>query len=1461
MAQKENSDPHIKIFNFKLTPYIGVGKSLFLWFLAIAVLPLVIVSYINYMNAFEGLTVVAERNLVNSSSLREDNINSYFQKVKQDLNYHSGLQSNRDFLKDLRQAYLSEDLSLARFMQSEKYENIKNQYHEAFSKFRGIHQYDNVFLIDIDGNVLYSATDDKFTGTNVYDGPHSASAEALTAQQILETGNIRFSDFKDETHDEAKSTGIVGKPVYNSEKQIVGMVAISILAKDIKDIVSKTNELSESRTTYIIGEDLKLRAVSINAPDSALFNETINHKKAMEWLNTYNYVPSEVEGLEAGKREIMSTYQGLKGEWVYGIARNISMLDDLGVHWAIIEELEHREAFAYTKELSQTVIISLVITVLIVILLSIYITQRTVSPIKKLSAWAKEVAHGHLIKKDIWTPRNEVGEMKETFNNLVSYISDVSEVAQRIAKGDFSGKLQLRSEEDVLAISVNQMIDSFRGVVNQANTIARGDYSANVEPRSEKDTLGQALENMTRKLRESAREIREQDWLKSGISELNAGMSGKKNLEELGKEISGFMASYLHAQVGLIYIKKEDKLKLIASYALQDNHNNFSERALGEGLVGQAAQSHEMIVMDKPDSEEPKIDYTIEQTSPKSYLVAPFVYEGELIGVVQIGSNKDFTPLQKQLFKMTMNSVAVAVNAAIAHTRLQELLQQSQEQQEKLEVQQEELRQTNEELEEQAKALKASENTLHQQKEELSVINEELEERTKALEREKDKIKEKNQELESARKQIEQKAADLEKASRYKSEFLANMSHELRTPLNSILVLSQLMMRNENKNLTEKQVEFAKTINTSGNDLLELINEILDLSKVEAGKLKLNIEKIDLQEICDNIERSFRPVAQKKGLDFHIALDEDVPQFIYSDPQRMIQVVKNLMSNALKFTEQGYVKMHIHKPGPDFPFRNENLKERNPVAISVIDTGVGIPADKQELIFEAFQQADGTTSRKYGGTGLGLSISKSFALLLEGEMNLQSEEGKGTTFTLVLPEAVAAKKEPETEEQPEKTDSGQNETKATHSSDNLKKNETETPESETQKPDDRAVEDDRNTIKEGDTFILIIEDDPKFAKILYDMAGENGFKSIVAHDGETGMHYADYYSPSAIILDVMLPGIDGWEVMARLKNNLKTRHIPVHFVSATDKSLRAMKMGAIGYLTKPVTSEQLEKLFRKISDVINREEKKLLVIDDEAIIRKSIEGLVGKRGVNIKAVGSGREAFKMLKEEVFDLVILDLGLEDMSGFDLLEMIKKEKTIPQIPVIVYTGQELTQEEEHSLKRYAESIIIKGARSPERLLAETTLFLHKQENELPEKQQEKLQHIVAEKQAILKNKHILLADDDMRNLFALSSVLESHGMKITMARNGKEALEKLEAAKPPVDLVLMDIMMPEMDGYEAIRRIRKMDKYEDLPVIALTAKAMKNDREKTITAGASDYLAKPIDNEKLISMLRVWLYNNQ
>ena len=1473
------NDPHIKIFNFKLTPYIGVGKSLFLWFLFISIVPLLTVSYINYYNAYEGLAIVTEKTLINSSRLKEDKINSYFTSIEKNLRFQSGLKPNKDFLKDLSTKYQNNYSNLNDYVTSPDYKDFVEERHHFFKRVRAINDYYNIYLIDVSGNVLYSVNNDNLLGTNIFDGPYAGTKLGTTAEKIIETGQILFSDFERDINNEDFISGIIGKAIYDDQGKTIGIIAFRILDDDLNNLMMKGKDLGETGLAYIVGKDLIMRSMSRPGGDTSILKRKVINEKTQAWLNAYQYAPAaEDENFQTGRGEIVSSYKGLKDQWVYGIARNIEKLSDFGVNWAIVEEFELNEAFAYPRELSQMVKISLIITAILVMLISVFVTSRTVTPIKKLSAWAKQVAEGHLVKKNIRAPKNEVGEMKDTFNNLVDYIRELSDVTHDIAKGDFSNNVRVRSEHDVLAKSVNQMIESFRSVVNQANTIAQGDYSENVKPRSPKDTLGIALQNMTRTLRESSKEIRRQDWLKSGISELNARMSGKKDLVELSREIIEFMAVYLNARVGLIYVKENDKLVLQESYALREEEKQkFSEIKTGEGLIGQAAQSNRVMeITSTSDTEMPAIDMTIAGEKPSSFLVAPFSYEGQLIGVVQIGHQKVFNELEKQLFENAMDSIAVAVNAAMAHSQLQKLLSKSQQQQEKLEVQQEELRQTNEELEEQTKALKKSENTLQQQKEELSVINEELEERTKALEREKDKIKVKNEELETARKQIEQKARDLEKASKYKSEFLANMSHELRTPLNSILVLSQLLMRNDSGNLTEKQIEFAQTINTSGNDLLELINDILDLSKVESGKLQLNIEKVELQEIADNIERIFSPVASKKGIDLKVKVEDNLPQFIYSDPQRVMQIIKNLMSNALKFTDSGYVKLHIFKPQENSSFTTKELRDKGAVGISVEDTGSGIPKDKRELIFEAFQQADGTTSRKYGGTGLGLSITKSFTQLLRGEITLSSEEGKGTTFTLFIPEKIEETAD-EQEESGQHADSvndykrkasssgssdSADETEAKESREANEKQAIETEVKQTEKSSDATElqSDDRNTIKDEDVFILIIEDDQRFAKTLYDMAGEWGFKAMIAKDGETGIHYADYHSPSAIILDVNLPGIDGWEVMRRLKSSTRTRHIPVHFISATDKSLRAMKMGAIGYLTKPVSTEKVEKVFQKIQELINKKEKKILVVDDESIVRKSVEGLLGKKGVKIKSVGKGSEAFELLKEEFFDLVILDLGLEDMSGFDLLEMIKKEKRIAYVPVIVYTSQDLDEEEEQALKKYAESIIIKGAKSPERLLAEATLFLHKSGQELPKENQKMLHKLINDKGDILKNKKVLAVDDDVRNLFALSSVLSSYGMQVEMAKNGKSALEKLKESKD-YDIVLMDIMMPEMDGYEAIRRIRKMPEYESLPIIALTAKAMKNDREKCLAAGASEYISKPVDNEKLLSMLRVWLYNNE
>ena len=1123
----------------------------------------------------------------------------------------------------------------------------------------------------------------------------------------------------------------------------------------------------------------------------------------------------------------------------------------------MIENINHYEAFVYARDLSDIAKISFFVTFIIVFFISIIVTRWFVNPIKKISVWAKEVAVGQLKNKDIRAPNNEVGDMTNTFNRLVKSLKSYADVSQSAALGDYSRSVEIRSKEDVLGKSMNQMIESFKGVVNQSNKIAQGDYSGDVVPRSKKDTLGISLFEMTKTLRETSKEIKDQDWLKTGINSLETKISGEKRISELTDEIISFLVQYLDIQIGLIYLTDEENiLTLDASYAFKDTEVKFTKIAIGEGLVGQVAKQKEKIIISNISSNAPEINYSVDKKIPDHYLIAPFIFEDKLIGIIQIGSFSPFTKLQEIFIDKCVESIAVAINSAQSHAKVQELLEQTQIQANELTVQQEELRQTNDELEEQTKALKISEENLQQQQEELRVTNEELEERTKALEIQRDDIEVKNRELNKAQMEIIQKAKDLEAASKYKSEFLANMSHELRTPLNSILVLSELLYGNKNKTLGKKEIEFSKTINSSGTDLLNLINEILDLSKVEAGKLDLNIEMFNFEELKDFILKSFLPLTGDKGIELKVNIDKDIPKEIPTDIQRVHQIIKNLMSNAIKFTPKGSVTLSVHKPDKSIKFNNSFLTPDSCVALSVIDTGIGIPKKKLKSIFEAFHQADGTTSRKYGGTGLGLTISKSFSEFLGGEIHLNSKDGKGSIFTLYLPLSIdAILAENEKKKVSTTKISPKEEIKAVdkESVEDVKNLIHHTPESISS----MGIEDDKDDIKPGDEFILIIEDDINFCKVLHSLSQEKGFKSMVAISGETGLHYAEYYLPSAIILDIGLPGIDGYEVMKRLKDNPKTRHIPVHFISASDESIEAMKLGAVGYLTKPVSSQKLNNAFKKIKNLISKPLKKVLIVEDDKIIRKSIVELIKDDNILTIAVETGKDAFEELNGEKFDCMILDLGLEDMSGFEILEKIRKSKTIKNLPIIIYTGTELSSDDNEKLQKYANSIILKGAHSFERLLSETSLFLHQVESEMPEEKQKMLETTL-HNEVILEGKKILLVDDDMRNVFALSSILEDNGMNVIIGKNGKLGLEKLEQ-NSDIDLVLMDIMMPEMDGYEAMRRIRKQDKYKQLPIIALTAKAMKGDRDKCIAAGANDYLAKPIIIDKFLSLLRVWLFH--
>jgi len=971
-----------------------------------------------------------------------------------------------------------------------------------------------------------------------------------------------------------------------------------------------------------------------------------------------------------------------------------------------------------------------------------------------------------------------------------------------------------------------------------AQAISEGNFEKKIEL-DQKDELGQLADALNR----MARDLYEIDWLKIGKEGLNDVMRGEHDDQSLAQQFISFIVKHLNAQIGAVYQCNGSDLKLIGSYAFTDRKGNFNHIKIGEGMVGQAAAEREIINFTDVEDDAPNINYGAGERPALNYLIVPLVYEEDLLGVFLVGSVNRFTALQLDFIKQNTDNTAILMNTARSQQTIKELYKQAQEQQAELELK-------NKKLKVQTQELKTSEAELQAQQEELRVTNEELETHAKTLETQQEEMRLRNEDLENAQVIIKNKAKEVEIASKYKSEFLANMSHELRTPLNSILILSQILSNNKDENLTEKQIQSASTIHSSGKDLLNLINEILDLSRIESGRIEIMTEDVEVKNVVKDLNRTFKDISEQKQVGFNINVDPAAPGTIQTDHLRFQQILRNLLTNAFKFTKEGAVDLIISRPAVDIVMGTD-LKVDTSIAFAVRDDGIGIPEDKQAVIFEAFQQADGSTSRQYGGTGLGLSISRELAKLLGGFIHLESSVDQGSTFTIVIPENH--------ENQPSETQTGEN---------TVLKPEVPirkpVPEKASKKPDlpegvsfeTEFVRDDREKLNPGDKVLLIIEDDYKSAKLMRDFSRERGFKYIVAENGETGLHFAEYYLPSAIILDIELPGIDGWTVMERLKNNSSLSHIPVHFMSAGEGSMNAMRMGAIGFLSKPISLAKVNETFANIENIISKPIKHLLIVEDDPIQSKSMKELIGNGDVVTTIVSTGNEAYQKLSEDLFDCMILDLGLEDMSGFELLEKINKNHLLSRIPVIVYTGRELSEKEDKQLRRYTESIIIKGAKSPERLLEESALFLHRVESNLPRDKQ-KILKMVRDKETVLGEKTVLVVDDDIRNVFALSSILEEKSMTVIVARDGVEALEKVKKHKE-IDIVLMDIMMPNMDGYEAIKKIRKDVRNKNLPIIALTAKAMKGDRNKCIDAGANDYLAKPVDTDKLVSMLRVWLY---
>ncbi|HEY9851270.1 MAG TPA: HAMP domain-containing protein [Leptolyngbyaceae cyanobacterium] len=1112
------------------------------------------------------------------------------------------------------------------------------------------------------------------------------------------------------------------------------------------------------------------------------------------------------------------------------------------------------------------------------------------------------VANGDLKRKLMLDAKGEIETLADTINEMIdtlaTFADQVTTVAREVGiEGKLGGQAKVPGAAGTwraLTDNVNELAATLttqlRTIAEVATAVTKGDLtrSISVEAQGEVAILKDNINQMIANLRETTQKNTEQDWLKTNLAKFTRMLQGQRDLETVSKLILSELAPLVSAQHGVFYLMENSEadhyLKLLSTYAYRERKHLANRFSMGEGLVGQCALEKERILITEVPDNYIKISSGLGESKPLNAVVLPVLFEGQVTAVIELASFRRFSEIHLTFFDQLTESIAIVLNTIAASMRTEELLKQSQSLAEELQTQQGELRETNKRLEEQAKSLKASEELLKNQQEQLQQTNEELEEKARLLELQNREVERKNREIEQARRSLEEKAEQLALSSKYKSEFLANMSHELRTPLNSLLILARLLADNPEGNLTPKQVEYTRTIHSAGTDLLGLINDILDLAKIESGTMSIEIDMMLFSELRKQIERTFQQVAHDKGLNFTLEFDSQLPRAIYTDSKRLQQVLKNLLSNAFKFTDQGGVILRSGLTTEGWSPDNETLNNASSVIFfSVIDTGIGIASDKQKIIFEAFQQADGTTSRKYGGTGLGLSISREIARLLGGEIQLISVLGQGSTFTLYVPQnnfspsslptpvntakVTLPEQQSTTEKNPVSAASSLMVSTSTVAAKTVTvqaKPVTEIfPQQDGgQKRPYPAIADDRSDLNNDDIVLLIIEDDVNFARILLELARQNGFKVLVALRSETGLAMAQEFKPHAIILDIMLTSLmDGWTVLDRLKHDPNTRHIPVHIISVAEGRQRGLQLGAVAYLQKPVSTEAISQAISQIKSFVQRPVKNLLVVEADENQRHSIVELIGNSDVATTAVGTGAAALETLKSGCFDCVVLDLSLPDMNGFELIERIKQEvenvaSIFSNIPIIVYTGHNLSEEQENELKRMSEVINIKNARSPETLLDETALFLHRVQANLPAAKREILEQL-HKRNGLLAGKKVLIVDDDVRNIFALTSMLERHNMQVMYAENGRDGIAVLRANQN-IDLVLMDVMMPEMDGYQTMRTIRQMPQFQTLPMIALTAKAMRGDREKCIEAGASDYISKPVDTEQLLSLMRVWLY---
>ena len=1042
------------------------------------------------------------------------------------------------------------------------------------------------------------------------------------------------------------------------------------------------------------------------------------------------------------------------------------------------------------------------------------------------------VANGELTRKLTVNAKGEVAALAETINNmtdtLATFADQVTTVAREVGvEGRLGGQANVPGAAGTwkdLTGNVNLLADNLtnqvRAIAEVATAVTKGDLtrSIQVEASGEVAELKDNINTMIDNLRLTTDRNTEQDWLKTNLARFTGMLQGQRDLATVGRMLLSELVPLVNAQQGVIYRMEPDEsagMALLSAYA-DDAPDGHPQRVqLGEGLVGQCAVEKSSILMSDLSGKIVPIRSALFQAAPRDVIVLPVLFEDRVKAVIELASLKSFTISHLAFLEQLTASIGIVLNSIEATMQTESLLTQSQQLATELQTQQKELQQKNEQLAQKAQQL-AEQNV---------------------------EVERKNQEIEQARRAVEEKAKELALTSKYKSEFLANMSHELRTPLNSILVLGQQLSDNPDKNLTSKQVEFARTIHGAGTDLLNLISDILDLSKIESGTVSVQAEEVFFASVLEMVGRPFRHEAENRRLNFEVQTGPLPSRSLVTDSRRLQQVLKNLLSNAFKFTDQGGVRLSVSVALSGWSENHPVLSgAASVVAFEVADTGIGIPLEKQRIIFEAFQQADASTSRKYGGTGLGLAISRELASLLGGEIQLRSAPGKGSTFTLYLPQTYLG---------PSVSSLPKREVHAWPEALPLQLASAGIPAAVVER-----VPDDRESVVEGDATLLIVEDDPHYARILCDLAHDKGFKVLVAINGTEALAMAREFHPTAVSLDVFLPDMLGWTVLNHLKQDPATRHIPVQVLTADEDKQHGLARGAFSFISKPTTSEALEAAFNRIKDYATPRRKKLLVVEDNPAEQLSVKELLGHDDIDVTIATSGAEALAAAADQPFDCMVLDLRLPDMNGFEVLERFRDTPSLSELPVVVFTGKELSPEEDARLRVLARSVVVKGVESPERLLDETSLFLHRVVGDLPVEKQNMLDRLHRSDDALI-NRKVVVVDDDVRNIFALSSVLERRGMVVLTAGTGREAISLIEST-PDVAIVLMDIMMPEMDGYETMQVIRQNPSLRRLPIIALTAKAMKGDREKCLEAGASEYLAKPVNTEQLLSALRMWLH---